>query len=557
MTPFATAIDPTWAKPLVKRFPLVWVLLLCLIPLKGHAQTNFTPLEVGDYMEKQERLAFSPGLQFSGNYNMLVKQALSGETPDRDDDELKADELTMEHDIALHLKTTFHRHISINLELAARQGHFNRSDLRQDGINGREIPNETQEADIQARQAYLEFLPHPNGLVRFGKQYLNLGDRNGKVYSGLMSGISQRCRAGTWCYELGGTKAGDHPADWLYFFALNYPVLESRNQAGNVTNRLDVEIFRIFYTERDVPLGNHLGPIARDPGLEDDAAEILSYSDETLTSDEITAIQRGRLGNLSQVVDQNGNGMFYDAEQQEYFGVRLNWVTSWIRLHFDITSNQGKRLYHLDRSLNLEPELGSNSGEFKNNHIKRSIAGVASELDLDVPYEGFTFGLRWMYASGTKEKQDSDLEGNNYIRTLNSYYEIVPGSYRGTNLYFGGSPEFGAISGLGHSVSNTQLIGFKFRYDATETPISYRGGLFSLSRVESVLDHDGEKTQDIGLELDNEIHFVMDKQLHLIGELNILKMGAAFTWSNGEPPVEDLDNVVHLAFKVEYFFDSK
>ena len=84
-----------------------------------------------------------------------------------------------------------------------------------------------------------------------------------------------------------------------------------------------------------------------------------------------------------------------------------------------------------------------------------------------------------MIAGGDEQLEDSSRKGTNYLRSLKSFYEISPGTYSGTQFYFNGSsPDPKSGTGLGHSINNTQMGGFRYRYDIPETTAVYRFGLY-------------------------------------------------------------------------------
>ncbi|MEC8594669.1 MAG: hypothetical protein VXY74_07680, partial [SAR324 cluster bacterium] len=166
--------------------------------------------------------------------------------------------LSFEQDLRIFLRSTSHRSASIQLELATAQAPFNNADLRPPA----ERPNapDSQDIDLVARQAYLEFRANPHDQLRVGKQELRLGDRRGKVFGGLLTGIAQQCTAGSFCYEAGALKLQDDTADWLYTLSLDYPLFYKLDAAGQPENVMRVEVFRIIYTERDIPLGRNNAP---------------------------------------------------------------------------------------------------------------------------------------------------------------------------------------------------------------------------------------------------------------------------------------------------------
>ena len=106
------------------------------------------------------------------------------------------------------------------MEISTNQEPYYQSDLRTSN-SSRVNEGDSQTANLYARQSFLEINRNPNETTKIGKHVINIGDRKGKVFSGILSGFSQRCKAGTWCYELGGMKLSSADGDWLYFFSLD------------------------------------------------------------------------------------------------------------------------------------------------------------------------------------------------------------------------------------------------------------------------------------------------------------------------------------------------
>ncbi|MEC9296446.1 MAG: hypothetical protein VYD28_02070, partial [SAR324 cluster bacterium] len=169
------------------------------------AQSYFVPLERGDYSEREEHLTFSPGVELSGDYRFRTSKIKSTALPVSRTETNSPEEISFDQDIRLRLRSTLHRIISINLELSTDQEAIYQSDMRV-SRSSRKTAVESQAVNIYARQSYLELNRNPNEEAKIGKQVINIGDRKGKVFAGILSGYSQRCKAGTWCYEIGGMK---------------------------------------------------------------------------------------------------------------------------------------------------------------------------------------------------------------------------------------------------------------------------------------------------------------------------------------------------------------
>lgn len=534
------------------RFPSTLVLsffvFLISLATLASAQSHFTPLKPEDVKESESVLKFIPGIAVSGDYDFHAIDTNSGTFTDEESEENQG--LQFQHDLRLDFRSVVHRNASLNLEIATQASGFNNADLRDPNSTQAGSSVDSQAIGLFARQAYLEYNSNPNNILRFGKQELNIGDRRGKVFSGVLSGIAQTCTMGTWCYDLGALKMGEHPADWLYVGALKYPVIESGNLEEGTNHNLDVEVFRIFYTERDIPLGK--SNISTQRNLEDWDAVGTTF---TSGSDAQKAAERQ---SIRQAVDRQGRPLYYDAIQQEYFGLRLDWEISGFLLNFDLTGNQGQRRYHLNTGRNSKPkpDLGSANDQFKSqNRVKQNIAGVASELEMRYRMENHQFLFRWMTATGDREREDKANEGNNFLRPLNGYTEIIPGSYQGTRLYFNGpSTDISSGTGLGHSVNNTTLYGGLYRYETIDFPANLEIGLFSLGRNQSVLNEKGDRVQDIGIEWDNRFVWNFEKHLSVQAEANFFQPKDAYSYNDNSVPLEENELITQFVGRVLYSF---
>ena len=187
------------------RLGLICPVLIFLIFLTNvgltYAQANFVPLERGDVSEREEHLTFSPGLKLSGDYRFRTSKIHSQSLPESRTETNSPEEFSFDQDLRIHLRSTVHRVISLNLEIATIQEPIYKSDIRATRTS-RITGYESQAANLTARQSYLELNRNPNEEAKLGKHVINIGDRRGKVFSGILSGFSQRCKAGTWCYEL-------------------------------------------------------------------------------------------------------------------------------------------------------------------------------------------------------------------------------------------------------------------------------------------------------------------------------------------------------------------
>ena len=177
------------------RLSLIYPVLIFLIFLTNfgltYAQANFVPLERGDVSEREEHLTFSPGLKLSGDYRFRTSKIHSQSLPESRKETNSPEEFSFDQDLRIHLSSTVHRIISLNLEIATNQEPIYQSDIRVSRTS-RITGSESQAANLTARQSYLELNRNPNEETKLGKHVINIGDRRGKVFSGILSGFSQR-----------------------------------------------------------------------------------------------------------------------------------------------------------------------------------------------------------------------------------------------------------------------------------------------------------------------------------------------------------------------------
>lgn len=510
-------------------FVIVFIILINL-EINLAAQSNFIPLERGDHSERKERLTFSPGLEFSGSFRFRTSKVHSTSSMQSRSDTNSPEEFSLDQDLRLHFRTNLHRTISINLEIATNQEPYYKSDIRTSKTS-RHSELDSQLSNIYARQSYLEINRNPSEETKLGKQIINIGDRRGKVFYGILSGLTQRCKAGTWCYELGGMKLSSADGDWLYFFSLDYPFWHEVDGLGSIIDSFRIEVFRIKYTEHDVPLGLNNIPASR-------------LSENNLADLESNGFNSGSSCNdiLSiYTVNSSCKPIYYNAHELEYFGIRLQWQTNNWYIYADIISNQGNRNYYqYDDRHNLD---------------RRKISGNAAEFEISWMKTGEKFTFLGMMAQGDEQLSDDSNTGLNYRRNLNGFFEISPGTYRGTQFYFnGGSPEINSGTGLGHSINNTQLSGFVYHYDIPETRVTYKFGIYNLMHIKPVIDSFGNKSSKIGVEWDNTFSMVFAEHAKIDLDFNAFKPDLAFSYSDHITPPAKRDTIYHLAGRITYSF---
>jgi len=526
-------MPPSFRIYVIRLGSIITALILMFLLADVHftyAQANFIPLERGDVSEREEHLTFSPGLKLSGEYRFRTSKIHSESLPESRSETNSPEEFAFDQDLRIHLRSTIHKVISLNLEIATNQEPIYQSDIRESRTS-RITGSESQAANLTARQSYLELNRNPNEKTKLGKHAINIGDRRGKVFSGILSGFSQRCKAGTWCYEIGAMKLSTADADWLYFFSLDYPFWHEVDSQGEIIDSLRFELFRIKYTEHDVPLGLNNVPGTR-------------ISDSSIASLETNGFQSG--SSCSSILNDytlnsDCKPIYYNAHEQEYFGMRINWETPTWLVYADIISNQGNRNYFLynDRH-NLE---------------SRNISGGAAEFQISWKRDGNQFTFITMIAQGDNQLDDSSRDGSNYKRNLEGYFEIVPGAYQGTQFYFnGGSPELNSGTGLGHSINNTQMNGLRYRYNIPETTSVYRFGLYQLKRLKPVIDLLGNKSTMIGNEWDNTFTMKIINHAELDLDINAFAPSEAFSYNDHSASTGEKNLIFHFAGRLTYSF---
>jgi len=503
----------------------VVTLLALWWPTAAPAQVNYTPLERGDHEERDEELIVLQGLTASGDYAFRLQEDRSADLT-RDQRGVRYDQ-----DFRFRLNSVFNRDVEMHLELDLRPTSLDDPNLRDAETDPRNRLEEEPDIGLNPRQAYLLYFYNPNSRFIFGKHELSLGDRRGKTFNAIVPGVTFDCNAGTWCMPFGAFRIGEAAADWVYHWALQFNAWDT--EENGLRNALQVEIFRIIYTERNIPLGMNLGPTTFD------------------ASDPISPATAP----ANQVTDNAGNLMYYDAREFNYYGVRIHWEQQSIFTDFDVTAAQGTRRYHLYRPAGGGfagfPDYGPGRGQNAEQH---PIAGVATELEAGYRQAGLRVGLRLMNATG--DEQRSTTNGDAFRRGLRGYHEITPGSYQGARLYFNGVDNtVDGGSGLGHSISNTRLVGVFLDINAdTAARWAYQGGLYSLSYNQPIVDSDGDEVSQIGYELDNMVTFRLHKQLHLQLEINGFFAQGAFRLNDYAVPDSTQDQYLQGIARMVYHF---
>jgi hypothetical protein len=521
-------------RPILRALPRWLVLALALVPgaaAPAWAQLNFKPLERGDYTEVEQRMVVVRGesgkefgLELGGDFALRVREEKAKNLAGLDH------RTRFDEDFRLKLRTLFHQDIALHLILQTSPGSL-------DAVSARKIPgeergalNDSEAMTLSVREAFLRYQPNPNSRLSFGKQEVSLGDRRGKVYNAITPAATFDCRAGTWCMPFGAARSGPASADWVYHWALEYKAWQ--DTSGPLRNGFDVEISRIIYTEKDVPLGLNLGPGNFDPANPDNEKALPALSH-------------------NQVADDLVRPVYYDARAYEYLGLRLNLQAGAFFWNADFTSGQGSRRYHRARNANTDipPALNVPGTPVVSEQV---VNGSAWETEIGVRWPNGRIGVRAMSATGDPALPATG--GQSYLRGLGGYFEITPGSYRGTRLYFNGTDnatDQGA--GLGHSVNNTRLVGVFLDLDYPESSrVGYFGGLYQISKNQAILDAFNSLVSQVGVEWDNMLTWYIQPALRLQFEVNAIQPNGAFSLNDATPPVKQelmLQTIARLVYR--------
>ena len=534
--------------PIQGRTPAAWmhcVGRLCLAALPallvlhwaaGAAraqQPNFQPLERGDFTQVEERIVIAKGLEVGADYAFRMRVNRQKDLPPDQKD------MDQSHDLRLRLDTVFNTDLHVHLTLELANQDFSSTQIREAPPDSRGRLTDGMPTVLNAREAYLRYNFNPRSGVIMGKQELSLGDRRGKTFDALVPGITFDCRAGTWCVPFGIANIGANNADAVTHLALQYTAWDMVE--GGTRRVMQVEVFRIRYKEANVPLGRNLGPARLNP--EDPTGQ--SYvKDPTNTA---------ARPDPTQLLDATAKlPVYYDAHAQDYFGLRLNWQGALLFVNFDVVSMRGERIYHLYDSPNKgvpgQIDVGGAGLTL------RSVSGTTIETELGATWATGRAGLRYMTATGDDYRPYSN--GQSYNRGLKGYFEITPGSYTGTRLYFNGantSVDLGG--GLGHSINNTRLLGLFLDYaEPDKHTAGYQGGLYQLTLNRAIADFDGRLQRSIGVEWDNMMTLYIHKGVRLELEANVLLPGGAFRVSDTSVPNPQKNQFLQFIGRFVYSF---
>ena len=499
---------------LQRALPLALLMSVAYQVQPAMGQVNFKPLERGQYTEVEEKLIVLRGLEVSADYALRTR-INSNDNLDND-----AKGTDTHQDLRLNLKTMFHRDVAIHLNLELGTTNFAGNNLREAPGDDRAGLADSQTMAIMAREAYLRYQFNPKSAILMGKHEISIGDRKGKIFNAIVPGITFDCRIGTWCMPFGMAKTGPDAGDALYHVGFRYTAWKF--EKDNAIDTLQVEVFRIKYSEGKIPLGKNLGPARFNP-------------------DNATNTNPVGGADASQYLQStDGPPIYYDSHGQDIFGISVLWRSGPYFLNFDFLGNKGTRKYHTYQSSN-----------FTINEIK----GNALELEFGKRMPDFHVGFRLLNGSG-----DAYIAGTGnqpeLNRALGGYFEITPGTYRGSRLYFNGaSSQLDQGAGLGHSINNIRMYGVFIDVNKdSQKQLEYSFGLYKLSFNEPILDLSGVLQDDIGIELNNLFIWNLHKALKIHFEINAIRAGGAFSVDDFTRPNQVQDDFIQGIFRVVYSF---
>ncbi len=507
--------------------PPIAVLLLamsfCGTPQTTFAQINFQPLEKGEYEEVEERLLVLRGVEADAEFSAWLRYNDNKEFGELTEN-LKN---TPYQNLRFGLRTVTHPDVSINMVLQLGNNLVKTNELR-DKKNSFESRSEGSDNGVALYESWLRYEPNPRSPIYIGKKYLSLGGNRGAVFEANIPAITFDCRAKSWCVPFGTAFVGEYKLDVINHISLLYTFWDEEAPAGR-KRHFSNELFIFEHTESNIPLGKNLGP-----GFSDYKKETNNPEDNEINKDPTL------------IYDDNNTLVYYDVKGIYTYGFHLNWENPILHFRLQVLGVNGERVYHPYRRFNIGYEGQTlSTGE----EINSSYTGRFYESELNFYFDKNELTLQTMNASGDEEQAG-------YDRNLGGYYEITPGSYRGSQLFFNGfGPSFYDGGGLGHSVNNIQMNSLKYSWLNPDK----KGFLFSMSVHDlkynnPILNEDDELVSNIGTEINIKWKTALRHQTYSVIEANHLFAKEAFRLNDYTKPVSDPDDFSQLIFRLIYSF---
>ncbi len=518
------------------RYMFILLLLgafLCWRPHIVQAQVNFQPVERGEYEEVEERLLILKGVEADAEFSAWLRTRNNNELRTQLEEKKGS---SLYQDLRFGLRTVVHPDVSINMILQLGDNALKSNDLRSNSNRVSQRQEEAPDSGVALREAWLQYDLNPRSPVYIGKQHLAIGGNRGAVFDAVIPAITFGCQAKSWCVPFGMAFLGNGSSDIINHISLRYTFWDEAAEGGR-KRRLVNEFLQFSYSENNIPLGHNFGPNFFNASSPHIAADNPNLVADNFTDDD---------GNTLEVP------IYYDVKDLDIFGFQLEWENPRLNLRLQVLSAQGDRVYHPYR----QPKGGYEgqtlfSGEEENLF---SYKGSFYETEFTVFFNQNELVLQAMNASGD-EYQDP-AANDAYARAMEGYYEIVPGSYRGSPLFFNGSgPSFYDGGGLGHSVNNVRMSSLGYRWLNPDKP----GFLFSmtahgLSYNNPILNALGSLVSDIGTEFNIKWQTPLRHQAFLVMELNHIAAEEAFRLRSQDAPVDAPDDFTQGIVRFVYGF---
>lgn len=492
-------------------------LFICFQPVNLFAQQHYKPLKQGEFEVVEEKTFFNPGAKISGSYEIYAS--------DRREGFVTGSSLggNFYQDISLTIQSRINTNIFLNATLGHESTTVSEQDRSYESQN--DIDAGSSESgdglDVTFDEAYLEYNHNPNAQLKIGRYYINIADRKGLVFEGEANAISQGCRIGTWCYNIGGARLGESGNAGVFWAQLDYPVYESgvviADPWGTKPTRQEksftVEIFRVMYGGSDIPLAEYGGWTGE-------------HSDAHDTYDDT----------------ESGDPIYFDNDGMEYIGLNVIWNYYDFDLHFTWSNMNGERDYFSkDSATGAVTEIGT-----------YNVSGNAYLLDAGYRLsEGWKSTLRIFTAGGDSMSDDSDEIWEDDSK---SYFEVKKGSFGDALIYFNGRNGIGD----GHSVANLTFLALKFGYREPGEAIGVDLGLYNFMRTNSIYTNvEGDspsKGSDIGREFDVTATWRLEERLFVKAYAAYFDPGVAYSANDSVRPEDSPSPFTMLGVSGQYTF---
>lgn len=519
---------------------LVGILTVVFLSQTAYAQQNYTQLKEGEYTTETEKPQYIPDARIGGDYRFIYinrrgpKLGAGGSNP--------YDFLRQEFN--LRFKSEVNTNVSLNIEIG--NDYFVLGDERDTYYtqNRYQIDSgaKSNDAQIVLKQSYVEYNHNPMAMLRFGKQYIELGDRKGMVFRGNLTGITQQCKVGTWCYSVGGIKLGPNDNDRLYWGSLDYPIYESGVMIDDPWEKkklrnehsLNVEIYRVFYQQHDVPL-------AKFGGRTWSTNDGYLYN-ENVSPDQVTL-------DMNETVtpdDKSDDHLVYFDTKMEYFGFNLNWRFSDLKVDLRYLQMFGRRHYHVGTTAIEEKYPDKQTFELDTNKLM----GMVANMKIDYQFaEEWQISLEGLWANGNEMIKDT--RGAPLWKRGNlGFYEINPGTFGEASIYFSGYEG----TGEGHSINNVTYGGLFISYRDKEEFVNFDTRFYGFLRTNQVYNEAETKERLIGYEWDNTLTFIAQKSLYFAFQLNLFIAGGAYSRNDNVVPEAQPKDFTYVGGVLNYEF---